>query len=64
VTQEAEIRKAARHMISRYGDSALQEIDQRIRELRERGEKDAARTWVEIRQAVRAYLLKGSQGLN
>ena len=64
MTHEAEIRKAARHMISRYGETALQEINLRIFELRERGEIDAMRMWVEIRQAVRATLQKGSQGRN
>ena len=51
-------------MISRYGDSALQEINLRIYELRERGELDAVETWIKIRETVRATLQKGSQGRN
>ncbi len=64
LTHEAEIREAVRHMISRYGDSALQEINLRIYELRERGELDAVETWIKIRETVRATLQKGSQGRN
>ena len=63
-SHEAEIREAVRHMISRYGDSALQEINLRIYELRERGELDAVETWIKIRETVRATLQKGSQGRN
>lgn len=39
-------------MILRYGTDALQQADQRIRELREHGEEDAVLLWQAIRAAI------------
>lgn len=43
---------AARHMISRYGENVLQEVELRISELKDSGYADAHQLWVDIRGAV------------
>ena len=49
---ENEIQNAANHMIERYGDSALTEVDQRILELESRNQQEALQLWREIRSRV------------
>lgn len=43
-------------MILRYGTEALQQADQRIRELQKHGEEEAVRLWQEIRAAIVAEM--------
>ena len=45
MSEEREIREAARNMIERYGDEARHEVKLRIRELEEHGQSDARRYW-------------------
>jgi len=49
---ENEIQNAANHMIERYGDNALTEVDQRILELESRNQQEALQLWREIRSRV------------
>lgn len=51
-----EIQHAAQNMIDRYGNSALQEADLRILELRSRNQVDAARLWGLIGQRIEQLL--------
>jgi hypothetical protein len=46
--------EAAHEMIERFGLDSLPQIDQRIKELEELGEEDAARFWRDVRAAVSA----------
>lgn len=52
MARDEHVRIAAQHMIDRYQNSALAEADQRVQELKDRGEERAARDWLEIRNAV------------
>lgn len=52
MSQDEHVRIAAQHMIERYQSSALAEADQRVQELKDRGEERAARDWLEIRNAI------------
>ena len=44
-------------MIERYGENALGEIEQRILELEERGQRDALQLWREIRKRVELLMV-------
>jgi len=54
--EDEHVRIAAQHMIDRYQDAALAEVDQRIVELREQGEVEALHEWIRIRAMVEALL--------
>ena len=54
--RQHEIREAARSMIERYGRAALQQVDQRIGELREHGEEETLRLWRDVRTQVSSML--------
>jgi hypothetical protein len=56
------VRDAAVSMIERYGRSALQQVDQRIHELRELREDEAVLLWQEIRIAVENLLSDHKNG--
>lgn len=58
--EKGAIERAARNMIERYGDQATKEIDQRIAELRTRGEVKAQALWTEIRKAVKRFTSNSS----
>ena len=47
-------------MLERFGDAALHEIDLRIRELQQRGEKNAAVLWQDVRKAVQDLYGEGA----
>lgn len=53
---DEDVRIAAQHMIDRYPATALAEVDQRIEELRQRGEAAALQEWLRIRVMVQALL--------
>ena len=50
---DQEILSAAKNMIERYGDNALQEVDLRVFELESRNQQEALRLCYEIREKVR-----------
>jgi hypothetical protein len=54
------IARAAQRMLERFGDAALHEIDLRIRELQQRGEKNAAGLWQDVRKAVQDLYGEGA----
>ena len=56
------IREAAREMFERYGQRALEQVDQRIRELKDHDENEAVLLWQEIRTAVKFSLIKEKKG--
>lgn len=58
--RQQNIREAARSMIERYGKSALKQVDQRIRELRNCQEDEAVLLWQEIRTSIK-YSLKNKE---
>jgi len=51
-TDNETILASANKMIDRYGATALDEVDQRIDELQNRGEDDACGLWKKIRAVV------------
>lgn len=53
--------EAAKNMIRRYGDDAVMEVDQRIRELESRGHKEAVALWKLIREQL-VMIRGGSSG--
>jgi hypothetical protein len=55
----SDVGKAARLLIKRFGRAALSQIDQRIRELREHGEADAASLWLKIKAEAERILDSG-----
>ncbi len=60
--RQQKVREAAVSMIERYGRTALQQVDQRIGELREHGEDETVLLWREIRGAVKCLLDTKTQG--
>ena len=56
------ISEAAREMFERYGQKALEQVDQRIRELKDHQENDAVLLWQEIRSVVKCLLIKDKNG--
>ena len=54
-----EIDRAAQHMVERYGDHALHEIELRILELEAHGEAEALELWRAVRERV-ASIFGGS----
>jgi len=59
-SKEQEIENAVKHMIERYGDATLKEVDLRILELEARGQPEALELWLEIKQRVELLLHKTS----
>lgn len=55
---------AAEEMIERFGTQAILQIDQRISELEELGETDAAQFWLDVRAAVIAIQQGGDRRLS
>ncbi len=55
---------AAEEMIERFGTQAILQIDQRISELEELGETDAAQFWRDVRAAVIAIQQGGDRRLS
>jgi hypothetical protein len=49
---ENEIQNAAKNMIERYGENALDEVDLRVLELESRNQQEALRLWRDIRKRV------------
>ncbi|MCB1503604.1 MAG: hypothetical protein KDJ47_01385 [Hyphomicrobiaceae bacterium] len=49
-------------MIDRYGKDALVEVDQRVTELKIRGQHEAEKLWMEIRETVRFLTSKSDNG--
>lgn len=47
-----QVRIAALTMIERFGEDALRQIEIRIEELRECGDRKTERLWIEIRRTV------------
>ena len=64
VQDEHVIRSSAELMIERYGGTADGQVDLRIRELRERGQEEAAKLWVEIGKVVKELSSKRMNKLN
>ena len=64
VEDEHVIRSSAELMIERYGATAGGQVDLRIRELRERGQEEAAKLWVEIGKVVKELSSKRMNKLN
>ena len=60
--RQQKVSEAAVSMIERYGRTALQQVDQRIGELREHGEDETVLLWREIRSAVQCLLDTKTQG--
>ena len=60
--RQQKVREAVRSIIERYGDTALQQVDQRISELQEHGEEEAVVLWQEIRTAVKHSLADKNNG--
>ena len=60
--RQQKVREAAVSMIERYGQTALQQIDQRIGELRKHGADETVLLWREIRGAVKCLLDTKTQG--
>ena len=60
--RQHKIHKAACSMIERYGPTALQQVEQRIRELAEHGEHDAVTLWRDIRTVVKHLLDNSKNG--
>jgi len=54
--RQEKVHEAARSMIERYGQTALQQVDQRICELQEHDEAEAVLLWQEIRTVVKQTL--------
>ena len=50
------IHNAACLMIERYGQTALHQVDQRIKELAEYGEHDTVELWRDVRTVVKQML--------
>ena len=64
VEDEYAIRSSAELMIARYGATALGQVDLRIRELRDCGQEEAAKLWVEIGKVVEELSSKQMNKLN
>ena len=56
IDNKSEVKKAARKMISRYGDHALREVDLRILELRYHDRRGALELWCRIRERVASMI--------
>ena len=57
-----EVKEAARRMISRYGDAALQEIDLRILELQYHERPEETELWRKIRERVELLVADPDSG--
>ena len=57
---EPHIARAAQRMLERFGNAALREIDLRIRELQQRGEKSTVILWQNVRKAVQDQYGEGA----
>jgi hypothetical protein len=53
---ELEIQNAVQHLMERYGDETLKEVDLRILELESRNQPEALSLWLEIRKRVELLL--------
>ena len=57
-----EVREAASIMIERYGQSARQQVEQRVQELRASGEREAVQLWEAVRAEAGRRLDKRGNG--
>ena len=57
---ENEIQNAAKNMIERYGENALNEVDLRVLELKSRNQQEALRLWLDIRKRIEFLVVRSA----
>jgi hypothetical protein len=62
-SQRKSVEEAASSMVKRFGFRAIEQVDQRISELKQHEEADAVRVWQDIRKVVEDILKNDDGGI-
>ena len=59
---DRKIWQAARNLLERYDEDAVEQAEIRVRELREEGQSDAVAFWMHVKRAIESLLQERKDG--